>query len=145
MACGHSSSWETTLNRFGSPSVPISPRQKSSPFSKSLYKCNLNQMWSHWHPTVTPDSAPSPADAIPSLSKLLKAWSLFYSSVGVEKCYWNPHDDSLLPPLPIFASDKVLLWHLLLKISWQFMKSEGTMVCGKIPFCTHWRKSLVLT
>lgn len=145
MACGRSSRWESPLNKFGSPSVPISTRPRSSSFSESLYWYNLNQMYFHWHPTVTPHSAPLPVGAILSVSKLPKAWSLFYYSAGVEKCYWNPHCDSLLPPPPISASDKVLLWDLLLKISWQFVKSEGTMVCEESSFCICLRKGLVTT
>lgn len=127
--------------------APLSPSawDKGLPFSKSLYWFNLNHMHSHWHPTVTPDSAPSPVGVIPSLSKLLKAWSLLYSSGGVEKCYWNPHYDPLLPPPPVAASDKVLLWDLLLKTCWQFIKSEGTMVCGETFFSIRLRKGLVAT
>lgn len=140
MAHGHSGSWNSALDRFGSPSVPISMRQRSSPLSKSLYWFNLNHMHSHWHPTVTPDSAPSPVGVIPSLSKLFKAWSLLYSSGGVEKCYQNPHYDCLLPPPPIAASDKVLLWDLLLKTCWQFIMSEGAV---KKPL--HLTKGLVAT
>lgn len=40
--------------------------------------------------------------------------------LAVLKRYQNPYYAPLLPPLPTAASDKVLLWGLLLKTCWQF-------------------------
>lgn len=81
--------------------------------------------------TCTPIPLPpqivlSPVGVNHSPSKLLKAWSLSYSSGGVEKCCWTPDYDPPLPVPPIAILDKVLHWDLLLKSCQQFIGERGS-------------------